>query len=593
VTSGTPPLPLIRLSLWLRGTRTGQALQRLAAALRPAGGFREWDGMEMFAGKRVAGDDPALQRARDHFARNVDDLLARAGRQGVPVVLSTVAVNVRDHAPFASLPEPAPAGFAEVRALLLRDERPAARARLEALLQANPAHAESHFQRARLHERDGEGREAQAAYLNAWRHDALRFRADEAINDRLRASARAHAAHVELVDAAVAMGSDATAATTAGFDFFFEHVHLTQAGNARLARLLAEAAARRLWPAEAAGLRWPDDATLAAALGFTVVGERAQHLAMAELTARPPFTGQSTFGTDRARLAARIGQLGQRASDPAVQRAARAQVEQAVARDPRDAALRTQAVHLALHEGDLRGAEAHLGMLTTLQPDSSELAGLEAFVLHRLGRTSAALERLRTAIEASPYYFANYTLLAALWTQSGDLAAARAWFDARAERWPESRVVRAAQGQVRLRHGDPRGAEGAWRAVLAASPDDERALGPLAELLVQQGRLDEAGALMERAFARNPFSYPNNERLVQLAEHRGDRVAQARYLEALIASGPVDAAAFLDLARLHGAAGRTDAALLAILEGRERFRLLGDDAAVRRLEAVLRTPGRN
>ena len=593
VTTGTPPLRLIRLGVWLRGTRTGQLLQRAAGIVRPAGAFREWGGMEMFAGKVVADDDPALARVRDHFARNVETLLALAGSHDVPVVLSTVAVNVRDHAPFASLPAGSLPALNEAKQHLDRNDPVGAAASLEAVLREHPGHAEAHYLLARVQEERGDVARARAGYLAAWRHDALRFRADEEINARLRAAARMHPGHVDLVDAAEAMGAAASSSALAGFDYFFEHVHLTQAGNARLARLLAAGVARRLWPTESAGLRWPDDAALAAAIGFTVIGERAQHLAMEELTARPPFTGQSTFGTDRARLAAVIARLRREAERPDVQQAALRQLEQAVGRDPENPPLRTQALHAALHAGDLRSAEAHRAALSTLQPDSPELAGLEAFLLHRTGRTSEALARLRRAADRSPYYFANYTLLAALWLQAGELAAARDWFEERVQRWPESRVVRAALGQVLRRQGDLAAAEGAWRTVLDAAPDDERALAPLVELLAEQGRLGDARAVMERAFARNPRSYPNNERLVQLAEHQRDAVAQERYLTALIESGPVGAEAFLDLARLRTALGQPEEARLAWWAGQRRFRALGEVTALRQIETAMRAGGQN
>lgn len=57
IPAGSPPRGVIRASLRVRSWRTGQLLQRLIGALRPAGGdFREWGGMEMFAGRTVPPD---------------------------------------------------------------------------------------------------------------------------------------------------------------------------------------------------------------------------------------------------------------------------------------------------------------------------------------------------------------------------------------------------------------------------------------------------------------------------------------------------------------------------------------------------------
>ena len=46
-----PPLPIVRLHLWLESTRVGQLLGALADHFRPrAAGTAEWHGMEMFRG---------------------------------------------------------------------------------------------------------------------------------------------------------------------------------------------------------------------------------------------------------------------------------------------------------------------------------------------------------------------------------------------------------------------------------------------------------------------------------------------------------------------------------------------------------------
>lgn len=586
VTTGAPPRALIRASLALRATRTGQALQRLAGALRPAGGFREWGGMEMFAGRAIAEDDPGLARVREQFARNLADLLDAAEEAGVPVVLSTVAVNVRDQAPFASLPAKPPAAFSEARRLLALEDFAGARAQLEALVAANPGHADGHFLLGRVLERDAGSSRAREPYLEAWRRDALRFRADEEINARIRQAAAARSGSVVLVDAAEALGSSSGSATLAGFETFFEHVHLTQAGNARLARLIADGARRALgWPAPAEAA-WPTDAAVAEAIGFTAVGERSQLLSMEELTGRPPFTTQLTFAADRSRLAAEIARLERRLADPAEVARARSVVEQAVVADPANATLRFLAAQMALQLGELAAAEDHLGQLGQRAPPSPEIAGLEAYLAQRSGRAGQAAAILRAAADRWPYHFQTYNLLAAFWSESGG-GEVEAWFAERVQRWPESRVLRAAYGQVLLRVGNRRAAEEAWRSVLNASPDDERALAPLVALLAEEDRLDEARVAMERAFAVNPYSYSNNERLAQLAEHRRDAEGEARYLQALVESGPVDARLHLDLARLQAAAGRTEAARIALLAGRRQAQAAGDASLVRTFERAL------
>ena len=56
----------------------------------------------MFMNNRLGYDDPARLRAYQNFRGNLEDILRAAHKAGVPVILSTVAVNLKDCAPFAS-----------------------------------------------------------------------------------------------------------------------------------------------------------------------------------------------------------------------------------------------------------------------------------------------------------------------------------------------------------------------------------------------------------------------------------------------------------------------------------------------------------
>jgi hypothetical protein len=56
----------------------------------------------MFKEHQLRFDAPARLRARENFSENLEDILRAGHRAGVPVVLSTVASNLKDCAPFAS-----------------------------------------------------------------------------------------------------------------------------------------------------------------------------------------------------------------------------------------------------------------------------------------------------------------------------------------------------------------------------------------------------------------------------------------------------------------------------------------------------------
>src|SRR5262249_32626410 len=63
----------------------------------------EWAGMEMMAEQKIRHNAPATERVYHHFQQNLDDLLATGVRAKVPMILCTVATNLKDCAPFASL----------------------------------------------------------------------------------------------------------------------------------------------------------------------------------------------------------------------------------------------------------------------------------------------------------------------------------------------------------------------------------------------------------------------------------------------------------------------------------------------------------
>ena len=103
LSASAPPLPLVRAQLAAQRSRMGQLVARsLRAAGRGLGGGRAagaWHGMEMFLEQQVSRDDAALQRSYRNYERNLADTCRLAREADVPVVLSTIAVNLRSCGP--------------------------------------------------------------------------------------------------------------------------------------------------------------------------------------------------------------------------------------------------------------------------------------------------------------------------------------------------------------------------------------------------------------------------------------------------------------------------------------------------------------
>lgn len=601
VTGGPLPLDMIRAGLWLRGMRTGQLLQGVMARAGQAGrGFRDWRGMEMFADKAVAADDPRLPGVYRNFSANLEAMLASAGAAGVKTVLSTVAVNVRDCAPFVSqsdvtLAPDQRAGWQEAwdegRRAEATGDYARAGERLARAVAMDTGHAGGHYLLAASLEAQGETAAARSHFFEALQLDALRFRADATINRIIRDAARHSSGESTLVDAARALGADtASPGPMAGGDYFHEHVHLTWAGNFALARLLAEAAADALFGPDPAPRRWLDAAACASSTGYTDLAHLAMLRAMEELTGRPPFTGQLRYASDRTRRARQIAASSARLSEPEAGSAMVAKIAPALSADPANSDLLFQAAAAALRTGDPAEALARLNRLAEMQPFSPEQAALRAVALQTSGNAAEAEQVLLRAIRAEPYYFQTYALLAQLWVGTGRAAHARDYFAGLVERMPDSRLLRSIYAQLLAQDENRVGAEMQWRAVLRLVPDDETALVPLLQRLNGSGRTDEAVTLMQAAHAYNPRSFANNQRLVEYYDGRGDTEQTVASMLDLAESGPVNALLFRDLSVHLGKLSRQAEMRDALLRGRRVAESEGDTALRAEFNRLLQSP---
>ena len=204
----TPPLSTLRLGLSLKQFRLGQWVASFSDSTENADGM-QWKGMGMFLDQQLRADDPQLKWVYDSHNKNLSDILAESRQAGVHVVMSTVASNLRDSAPFAA------------------------------------TDAVEQFQLARSLEAEGKTGEAHSHYVRARDLDALRFRADSKLNAITQALGQAGSGNVTFIDAQAALDAQSPSGT-AGRETFYEHVHFTFEGNHRLAKLFAEGIALRL-----------------------------------------------------------------------------------------------------------------------------------------------------------------------------------------------------------------------------------------------------------------------------------------------------------------------------------------------------------
>src|SRR5579862_4761113 len=306
LTSSSMSLPVIRASIFVNSTRIGQLLTQVGEQKK------EWRGMEMFLDKQVRASSPLMNYSYKNFERNLRDTVAAARASGARVIISTVATNLKDCAPFASLHREGLSDDA-LRSWTQLVQRGAefenarsydeALQRYQSALQIDGEYAELEFRIARVEWYKGDYAAAKAHFAHARDLDTLRFRADSKINDINRSVASS--AGAELVDAD-AIFSDRTPNGVTGSELVYEHVHMTPLGNYTLARAMFRQIASKL-PLEN-GQRLqdadiPSETECERLLAFTNHDQTRIAAEMLQRLQRPPFTNQLDHSDQVLRLA--------------------------------------------------------------------------------------------------------------------------------------------------------------------------------------------------------------------------------------------------------------------------------------------------
>lgn len=381
------PLAVARAGIALKGTRVGQLAHAVAERFAGRDEMLEtWAGMEMYARHQVRRDDPALERVRANFTANLRDIAAAGEKAGAAVVLSTVAVNVWDGAPFASAhrPDLSAADLAvwtghweRGLAAVAAGDPHAAEAAFTAAAALDDTHAELAWRRGRALLAVGDTAAAGAHFHRAKELDVLRFRADDRLNQVIRDVAADPAlARTVLADAARAfddLGPDLDPDPLRRR--FYEHVHLTYAGNHALAAALFPTVAAAL-PARVRG-----DAPPPPPLGPEACAARVLESPWEDLMALrqlrpllddPPFPQRADHAELTARwtaVATRLGQGLDRTGLVSLLPAYERRLEQ----DPYDFLTRTMLADLLRGVGDPGRARQQWRLIEANQPPADWL----------------------------------------------------------------------------------------------------------------------------------------------------------------------------------------------------------------------------
>jgi tetratricopeptide (TPR) repeat protein len=481
----TPPLPLIRFNLALQRTRLGQLLVNLVRKLegaRAAG--PSWGGMEMFVGNQLPADDPRREVVYRHFSRNLHDIVKTGLSSGAKVLLSTVAVNLKDCAPFASLVNSnlPPADRARFNQLFAEGVQAQNLGDFAGAAQQFELAAKLDAQVAELQFRWGQSLLWLTNVALAREHlqlacddDALPFRADTRINSLIAATGRQLANDkLVLFDAAGALATN-TPAELCGDETFFEHVHFNFDGNYRLGCAWAEQVTAML-PEKisqaAATNRWASQPACDLRLGLSDWNRKLSLNHMLGRMGQSPLRDQLNNAARVKNLEARVEQLESR-MDAAATAQADADFQAALKRTPDDYYLHgNYAEFLQSATGNLPQATVQWQQVHALVPQDC----ITCFELGRMmelqGQWTNAETWFRRAVELRPILSEGWIELGKVQASQEEYAEALASFTmAQGQRPGDSEIyLRSGLALAKLnRHAE---AMEKYRAAIHLNPAD-------------------------------------------------------------------------------------------------------------------------
>lgn len=306
-------LKWIRTSIAIKRTRTGQLANRIAEWIAPAKTPQVWEGVAMFLRQQIFSEDPRLAAVYENFRANLKTITEAGIQSGAHVLLSNVAVNLRDCSPFISA---LPLHLSENQRNLWEKNFQNGEQLLEAGL-ANDAlvkfkkaielhedHAQSYFFLGQCFWKLGNDAAAQKCFLKARDLDGLRFRTDGKLNAIIRDYASAHASQKLRFVNAEALFAYNAAGNIPGDELFWDHVHFRFPGNYLLALAFAMQIEKCIFSKESLSEKptWMSLSDCAQALTLTRWTDYETTESMRRRLRAEPFASQSIFKMRDARL---------------------------------------------------------------------------------------------------------------------------------------------------------------------------------------------------------------------------------------------------------------------------------------------------
>jgi tetratricopeptide (TPR) repeat protein len=448
-----PPWPLIRLTLAVQETRVGQLLMSLARRVRGGSPNAAWGGMEMFVGNQLAPGDPRREVVYRNFQRNLRDILQVGLNSGAKIILNTVAVNLKDCPPFASLESSnlPPAEHTEFNQRLAQARQQQTESNFTAAAQLYRSAAKLDGAFADLQYRWGECLLAQNEFAAARKHfqlacddDALPFRTDSRINDLIEKAGRNFSgANLDLFNAVGALETNVPAHIL-GQETFYEHVHFNFDGNYRLARAWAGQVERFLPDAvkQRPSGGWASQKTCERLLGLTDWNRSlVLQKAVVPRMQQPPLSTQFNNAWRLQAIERDMHELHQRMAAPGAETNARAIYQDALNHAPNDYLLHENYAEFLESIGDTRQSASEWQQADRLSPNNPFAFCQAGRALARMGRETEAQTALTEAITLHPRYFEA-------WLELGKLCFAEKKYQPALKNYEQARQLQPNDPQV-------------------------------------------------------------------------------------------------------------------------------------------------
>jgi tetratricopeptide (TPR) repeat protein len=567
-----PSLAVIRTLLAIKTTRIGQLLDSLGMRLRRNSSTpKEWGGMEMFTNNRLGYDDPARLRAYANFNGNLEDILRAAHQVDVPVILSTVGVNLKDCAPFASVHAAGSDSKRESDWNQLFQEgvdQESAGSYREALAQyqkaaqIDPQFAELQYRMGRCDLALTNDDQARHDFELARDYDALDFRSDTRINSAIREAASRHAGHgVFLLDAAKIMAQNSPEGIP-GLELFYEHVHFNFAGNYLLARSFAEQTTKILpaWITNQDRGNWASAELCDARLAATVWDRQRIWQPILSRVMAPPFTGQFNHDENLKAYEAKVEEAKSLMNTQSPEQA-RQMYEQALKLSPDDYFLHGNFERFLEAGGFLPQAVAEAKRCCELVPQLPGGYYYAGTLLVREGKPAEAAEFFLHALAIRSDYAEAQNEMGEILANQQKPAGAIDWFKRAIRSNPDYVESYINLGFLQQSLGENDAAMASYQQAANLEPEGPADYFNRANVAASRYQWDEAIACLRGVVkARSEFWQAHYQLGVQLAGKGETEDAEKQFLEA-IRYRPDFIEAHLDLGTALATQGKLDRAL--------------------------------